>query len=92
MVDTNTSATERRFTMPRRDAAQARSMGGIAAAISPLSDSRDASPKRVSGEAHFDVRDTPLTLRSVADIDTLRGPPNAIALAEACETRVSTLR
>lgn len=30
----------------------------------------------------------PLMLRSVADIDTLRGPPNTIALAEACETRV----
>ncbi|KAL1937131.1 hypothetical protein VTO73DRAFT_14541 [Trametes versicolor] len=33
--------------MPRRDAvAQARSMGGVAAAISPLSDPQDSSPKR----------------------------------------------
>ncbi|KAL1937364.1 hypothetical protein VTO73DRAFT_13825 [Trametes versicolor] len=58
MVDTDTSATERRFIMPRRDAvAQARRVGGGAAAMSPLSDPQDASPKRTS--SHLGDLQTP---------------------------------
>ncbi|KAL1937114.1 hypothetical protein VTO73DRAFT_15085 [Trametes versicolor] len=49
MADTGASATERRFTMPRRDAiAQGRNTGGTAATSSPLIDLGDASPKRAS--------------------------------------------
>lgn len=88
MTDTDTSRTERRFTMPCRDAvAQVRNTGGTAASTLPLFDPGDVSSKRVSGGIYHGVRGSLLTLCYVADIDTSWGPRNPIALAEAPETR-----
>ncbi|KAL1939098.1 hypothetical protein VTO73DRAFT_10358 [Trametes versicolor] len=65
MTDTDTSATERRFTMPRCDAGtQVSNMGGPVATTSPS-----------------------INPGNEEDLNTPRGPPHPIVVAEAHETR-----